>query len=57
MLLTLFYIFLIGWIAGVIHFFNIGNWNWALLGVAILFLVIRRATRRRGLHPGHPAHP
>ncbi len=41
MLLTLFYIFLVGWIAGVIHFFNIGRWNWALLGAALVFLAIR----------------
>ncbi len=40
MLLTLFYIFLVGWIAGVIHFFNIGRWNWALLGAAVIFLAI-----------------
>jgi hypothetical protein len=40
MLLTLFYIFLVGWIAGVIRFFNIGRWNWALLGMALVFLAI-----------------
>ncbi len=40
MLLTLFYIFLLGWIAGVIHFFNIGVWNWALLGAAVIFLAV-----------------
>ncbi len=40
MLMVLFYIFLVGWIAGVIRFFNIGHWNWALLGVALLFLGI-----------------
>ncbi len=40
MLMVLFYIFLVGWIAGVIRFFNIGHWNWALLGFALVFLGI-----------------
>ncbi len=43
MQLILFYIFLVGWLAGVIHFFNIGKWNWALLGAAVILLAVHIA--------------
>jgi hypothetical protein len=46
-LLTLFYVLLIAWIAGVIHFFNLGAWNWLLLAGAVLLLLIRGFAPRR----------
>jgi hypothetical protein len=50
MLLTLFHMLLVAWIAGVIHFFNIGLWNWLLLAAAIIPLAIRGVLGRHRPH-------
>ncbi len=50
MLLTLSYILLVAWLAGLIHFFNIGAWDWLLLLGAVLTLVIRGFTTHYGRH-------
>jgi len=51
MLWTLFVIFLILWVLGLVHVFAIGAWIWLFLVIAAICLIAQVASGRRTTPP------